>query len=57
MKKPFRPATAALAVALLATVPAHAAAPLDSVGAETMIGLVDALETLPDVRALLDAMT
>jgi hypothetical protein len=28
VKKPFRPATAALAVALLATVPAHAAAPL-----------------------------
>ena len=36
---------------------AYAAAPLGPAGAETLIGLVDGLETLPDVRALLASMT
>jgi hypothetical protein len=36
---------------------AYAAEPLDPAGAETLIGMVDALETLQDVRALLSPMT
>lgn len=36
---------------------AYAAEPLDPAGAETLIGLVDRLETLPDARALLAPMT
>ena len=36
---------------------AHAAAPLDPAGAGKLIGMVDAPETLPDVRALVAPMT
>ncbi|WP_431272680.1 hypothetical protein [Dankookia sp. P2] len=35
---------------------AHAADPLDPAGAEAMIGMVDRLEALPDVRVLLGTM-
>ncbi len=35
----------------------YAAVPLDPAGAEAMIAMVDALETLPDTRALLARMT
>jgi 2-methylcitrate dehydratase PrpD len=36
---------------------AYAAEPLDPAGVETLVGMVDALEALPDVRALLAPMT
>ena len=57
LASPARPLSREAQLAKFRDCWAHAAAPLDPANAGTMIGLVDALETLPDVRALLDAMT
>ena len=57
LASPARPLSRAAQLAKFRGCWAYAAEPLDPAGAEALIGMVDALETLPDVRALLAPMT